>query len=145
MTAPTSRRRPPGRYDEPSKVGQRVLAVILTVLFLALMTAIGFALLSRMGGNQVGGKVRGYDVRSDAEVVIDLQVSKSAGKPAYCVIRARGRDGAEVGRDIAVVDAVGTPGRTARGSFPLATTARAVSGEVGACTTKPLTREDVAP
>ena len=145
MTAPTSRRRPAGRYDEPSKVAQRVLAVILTVLFLALMAAIGYALLSRLGGDQVRGQVRGYDVRSDTEVVIDLQVSKAAGKPAYCVVRARGRDGAEVGRDVAVVDAEGIPGRTVRGSFPLATTARAVSGEVGACTTKPLTREDVAP
>jgi len=145
LTAPTSRRRPPGRYDQPSKLTQRLLAVLLTVLFLALLAAIGSALLSRFGSDSVRGEVRGYDVRSDAEVVIDVEVSKSAGRRAYCVVRARGRDGLEVGRDIAVLDAVGSSERTARGAFPLATTARAVSGEVVACTTEPITREDGAP
>lgn len=144
MTAPTSRRRPPDRYDEPSKVGQRVLAVILSVLFLGLIAAIGSTLFSRYGADAVRGEVSGYDVRSDSEVVIELQASKSAGKAAYCVIRARSREGTEVGRDVAVLDAEGSPERTVRGTFPIATTARAISGEVVACTTKPIPHE-VAP
>ncbi|MCW2715670.1 MAG: hypothetical protein JWN88_2717 [Frankiales bacterium] len=145
MTALPSRRRPPGRYDEPSKLGQRAVAVLLSLLFLALLAAIGSTLRSRFGGDAVRGQVLGYDVRSDAEVVIDLEVSKSAGRQAYCVVRARGRDGTEVGRDVAVLDAVGSPERTARGTFSLATTARAVTGEVRACTSKPITRGDAAP
>ncbi len=143
--APAARRRPPGRYDEPSLVGQRVLAVVLAVLFVGLLLAIGSALYNRLTGEQVRGQVISFDVTSDTRVVLDVEVSKTKGGTAYCVIRARGRDGREVGRDVAVLDATGTPRRTARGTFTLSTSARAVTGELGGCRTKPLTQRDIAP
>ncbi len=138
------RRRPDGRYDEPSLVGQRVLAVLLGLLFVGLLAAVIFLLYDRFVSPQsVRGRVIGFDVQTDARVTIDVEVSKPAGSKAYCVIRARGADGAEVGRDVAVLDGVGTQEATARNEFPLTTTARAVTGELGQCTEMTITREDV--
>ena len=145
MTVPhADRRRPDGRYDQPSLVGQRVLAVMLAVLFVALLLAVFAALYGRfVGGEDVRGRVISFDVQSDGLVVLDVEVSKAAGGKAYCVLRARGENGAEIGRDVAVLDAVGTQAPVVRGTFPLATTARAVTGELAQCTDRPITREDV--
>ena len=147
MTSPSApRRRPRGRYDEPSLTGQRILAVILGVMFVGLLLAVLFAFYSRfVGQTDVRARVISFTVTSDAQVLIDVEASKSAGGLAYCVIRARGADGAEVGRDVAVLDSVGSADRVVRGEFPLATTARAVTGELGQCRSEPLTRQDVAP
>ncbi len=146
MTVPSgARRRPPGRYDPPPLLGQRVLAVLLTVLLLGVVTAVGAYVWDRFGGEQVRGQVRTFEVRSDREVVLELEVAKSSGARAYCVIRARGADGLEVGRDIAVLDAEGTADQVARGTFVLATSARAVTAELAGCTPEPISRDDPAP
>ncbi len=141
-----ARRRPSGRYDEPSLVGQRVLAVLLGVLFVGLIAAVLFALYARfVGAEDVRGRVISYDVQSDALVLLDVEASKQEGGKAYCVVRARGADGAEVGRGVAVLDAVGTPERVVREDVRLATRARAVTGELAQCTDVPITEADVAP
>ncbi len=146
MTVPSAaRRRPPGRYDPPSLLGQRVLAVLLTALLLAVVAAVGAYVWDRFGGEQVRGQVRTFEVRSDREVVMELEVAKTSGARAYCVIRARGADGLEVGRDIAVLDAEGTADQVARGAYVLATRARAVTAELAGCTADPISREDPAP
>ncbi len=146
MTVPSAaRRRPPGRYDPPSLLGQRVLAVLLTALLLAVVAAVGAYVWDRFGGEQVRGQVRTFEVRSDREVVMELEVAKTSGARAYCVIRARGADGLEVGRDIAVLDAEGTDDQVARGTYVLATRARAVTAELAGCTADPISREDPAP
>jgi len=147
VTAPSpSRRRPTGRYDEPSLVGQRILAVLLGALFIALLVAVGYLLYSRfVGDTEVRARVISYTVASDSTVILDVEASKPAGSKAYCVIRSRGADGAEVGRDVAVLDATGTDDRVVRGDFTLTTTARGITGELGQCTDETLTREDVAP
>ena len=145
MTVPSARRRPPGRYDPPPLLGQRLLAVLLTVLVLAVVAAVGSYVWDRFGGEQVRGQVRTFDVRSDSEVVLELEVAKTAGARAYCVIRARGVDGLEVGRDVAVLDAEGTRSRVARGTFVLQTSARANTAELAGCTPERISREDPAP
>ena len=142
MTVPSARRRPPGRYDPPSLLGQRVLAVLLTVLLLAIVAAVGANVWERLGGEQVRGQVRTYDVRSDTEVEMELQVTKTSGAKAYCVIRSRGADGLEVGRDIAVLDAEGTAEQVVRGTFVLQTSARANTAELAGCTAEPISRDD---
>ena len=145
MTVPhAARRRPDGRYDEPSLVGQRVLAVVLGLLFIGLLAAVFAALYGRfVGAEDVRGRVISFDVQSDALVVLDVEASKAAGGKAYCVIRARGQNGAEVGRDVAALDPAGSPEKVVRGEFRLATTSRAVTGELAQCTDLPITREDV--
>ena len=146
MTVPSAaRRRPPGRYDPPPLLGQRVLAVLLTLLFVGVLVAVGSFAWDRFGGEQVRGQVRAFEIRSDSEVVLELEAAKTSGARAYCVIRARGADGLEVGRDIAVLDAEGTSAEVARGSFVLATSARAVTAELAGCTSEPLSRPSSAP
>ena len=146
MTVPSAgRRRPPGRYDPPPVLGQRVLAVLLVVLLAVVVVAVGSLLWGRFGGEQVRGQLRTYDVRSDSEVEVELEAAKTAGARAYCVLAATGVDGREVGRDIAVLDAEGTAEQVARGSFVLATSARAVSVELLGCTPEPISRDSPAP
>jgi hypothetical protein len=145
VTVPyAARRRPDGRYDQPSRAGQRVLAVLLGVLFVGLLIAVFAALYGRFVGREdVRGRVISFDVQSDALVLLDVEASKAAGGKAYCVIRARGASGAEVGRDVAVLDPAGSQDRVVRGDFRLATTSRAVTGELAQCTDVPITRADV--
>ena len=142
MTVPSAaRRRPPGRYDPAPLVGQRVLAVLLTVLALAVVAAVGAYVWDRFGGEQVRGQVRTFDVRSDREVVMEVEVAKTSGAEAYCIIRSRGADGFEVGRDVAVLDAEGTGSQVARGTFVLRTSARAITAELAGCSADPISRE----
>ena len=143
--ASPARRRPPGRYDPPSLLGQRVLAVLLTLLALAVVAAVVSFGWSRYAGEQVRGQVVGFDITSNTTVELDVEVAKTSGAPAYCVIRARAADGLEVGRDIAVLDAQGTPDPVARGTFVLETSRRAVTGELAGCTPDPISREAPAP
>ena len=135
---PAARRRPPGRYDPPSRLASRALAVLLSVLFFAFVGALAFALFQRFGGDDVRAQVVRYDVRSASAVRIDLRVTKPAGSPAYCIVRSRGRDGAEVGREVVVVDDDGSDQEVLRVSHVLATRARAVSGEAGRCSASPI-------
>ena len=146
MTSPTAaRRRPPGRYDDPPLLGQRVLAVLLAVTVVVFAVALARFAYDRYGGEQVRGTVRTFEILSDSALTMELDVAKTAGAKAYCVIRARGADGLEVGRDIAVVDAVGTQDERVRGTFRLATERRAVTAELFGCTPDVISRDDPAP
>ena len=121
-----------------SLLGQRLLAVLLSVLFIGLLVALAFFLFQRYNGDGVQARVIGFSVRSDSAVSIDLEVLKPAGSEAYCVVRSRGADGAEVGREVVVVDAAGTPDRVVRLVHVLRTRARAVTGEAGRCSASPI-------
>jgi hypothetical protein len=127
------RRRPPGRYDEPSRVVPRAMAVLLSVLFLALLVAIAANLYARYGSDDVGVRERGFVVVSDEQVRVDFDVTAPPGETAWCLVRARGADGAEVGRAfVPVTSAEGATGeQTVR--HPLPTRERAVTGEVVRC------------
>lgn len=146
MTSPTAaRRRPEGRYDPPSRLVARGFAVLLSLLFLGLLAAVGDYLYDRYTTAQVQARVLGFSVLSDRAVRIDVEVLKPAGSPAYCILRSRGRDGAEVGREVVVVDDKGTPDRTVRLEHVLPTTARAVTGEAGRCSAEPIPTRTPAP
>jgi hypothetical protein len=139
------RRRPPGRYDPPSLLGQRVMAVLLSALLVAVVVAVAAFVRDRFSDDRVRGQVRTFDIRSDTEVVLEVEAAKAPGATAYCIIRARGADGLEVGRDIAVLDAEGTSDRVVRGTFVLRTDAPAVTGELAGCTADPISRATPAP
>jgi hypothetical protein len=139
VTSPTSsRRRPEGRYDAPSRLAARALAVLLGGLFLALIAAIVLALLPRVTGDQVRARVIDFQVLSDSRVRIDLEVAKPEGSTAYCIVRSRGADGAEVGREVVEVDPRGSARRVVRREHDLTTSARAVTGEAGRCSAQPI-------
>ena len=146
MTSPTAaRRRPEGRYDPPSKLPARILAVVLGALFLGLLAAVLFSLFDRYNGDQVRARVIDFQVLSDDRVRIDLEVAKRAGSPAYCIVRSRGADGAEVGREVVEVDPRGDDRRVLRVEHVLTTSARAVTGEVGRCSAVPIPTTRPAP
>ncbi len=139
MTSPTAaRRRPDGRYDPPSRLVGRSFAVVLSVLFIGLLASIAYFLYQRYGSDRVQARVIDFQVLSDTSVRIDVEVLKREGGQAYCLVRSRGRSGAEVGRDVVVVDAVGTSERVVRVEHELTTRERAVTGEVGRCTDVPI-------
>ena len=139
MTVPlAARRRPAGRYDEPSKLPARALAVLLSVLFVGLVVAVVQALYERYSTDQVRARVIGFEVESDSRVRVDLEVSKPEGARAYCIVRSRGADGAEVGREVAPVDVSGSDQRVVRKVYVLTTRARGVTGEVGRCSPEPI-------
>jgi hypothetical protein len=119
--------------------------VLLTVLVLGLVAASIRLAYSRYGGDAVRGQVRTFAITSDRSLTMEVEVSKAKGSQAYCVIRARGRTGLEVGRDVAVLDAAGTGSRVARGSFVLATTERAVTAELAGCRAEPIRKDDTEP
>ena len=146
MTSPSAARRlPEGRYDAPSRLVGRVFAVVLGVLFVGLMVAIVFALYTRYAGDRVQARVIDFQVLSDDTVRIDLEVLKPEGSRAYCFVRSRGIDGAEVGREVVEVDTRGTADRTVRIEHDLRTTARAITGEAGRCSAAPIPTRSPAP
>jgi hypothetical protein len=108
------------------------------VLFIGLLGSIAYFLYLRYGSDRVQARVIDFQVLSDTTVRIDVEVLKREGGQAYCLVRSRGRSGAEVGRDVVVVDAVGTAKRVVRVEHELATSERAVTGEVGRCTDVPI-------
>ena len=142
---PRGRRRPPGRYDEPGQGGGKLTAVVMAVLVLGLVAAVANTLWTRFGGERATAQVVDFQVLSDEVVRIDVQVTKPAGAAAYCLLRARGADGAEVGREIVTLAAPGTAAETVRREHELSTRDRAVTGESGACSLQPVPQPAVSP
>ena len=139
------RRRPEGRYDEPGQGSGRLLAVVMTALAVGLLVLAGSTLWERFGGERATAQVVDFQVLSDDVVRIDVQVTKPAGAAAYCLLRARGADGAEVGREIVTLARPGTDGETVRREHELATRDRAVTGEAGACSLEPVPQPSTSP
>ena len=135
---PGARRRPPGRYDEPGRLGGRLTAVVLATLVVALVGTVVSTLWSRFGSERATVQVIDFQVLSERAVRIDVQVTKPEGAAAYCLLRARGADGAEVGREIVQVAEPGTAGRSVRSEHELATRDEAVTGEAVACSLTPV-------
>ena len=134
---PPQRRRPPGRYDEPSQLSARILAVVLSVLFVALVAAIAFALYDRYGTERIPLQQRGFSVESDRAVRVDFNVTPPPGETAWCVVRARGATGAEVGAEYVPVRQPAGSSEAVRVEHLLPTTERAVTGEVPRCRLSP--------
>lgn len=130
------------RYDSRrTLVAHRVLAVLLSIGFVTLVVLIVGTLMKRAFDGQPTATVSGFTVVSDSAVTVRFDVRKQAGERAYCIVRARGRDGSEVGKDVAEVDTVGGPEKDVRAEFELATMAKAVTGEVAGCSSEPISKE----
>jgi uncharacterized protein (DUF58 family) len=129
-----------GRYDKPRLLGQRLLAIFLSLAFLAMMAAIIVTLTTRAFNGDPKASVTGFTVVSDREVTVRFSVRKRAGSRAFCIVRARGLDGSEVGRDVAEVDPEGNSDKELRTAFSLATTGRAVTGEVAGCSSSAISK-----
>jgi hypothetical protein len=134
-TGPPARRRPPDRYDPPSRLVPRFLAVVLSVLFLGLLVAVAVNLYDRYRTSDVATQERGFVVVSDQRVDVVFDVRSPEDQTAWCLVRARSADGAEVGALFVSITRKPADPQPLRLQQPLETSARAVTGEVVRCLT----------
>ncbi|WP_130796701.1 DUF4307 domain-containing protein [Streptomyces otsuchiensis] len=121
---------PAGRYGSSGSRQDRGLKITGAVLGALLLTFIGWAGISYIGGQTVTGELTGFTVLSDTEVEVTVQVRKSAGTGAVCTVRSQAFDGLEVGRaDFRFEE----DGDTVHRAHTLRTTARATSAELLSC------------
>ncbi|HEX7745583.1 MAG TPA: DUF4307 domain-containing protein [Micromonosporaceae bacterium] len=125
---------PPGRYGRRrAQRPRRTWAIALLVVAVLAVTSLVAVRLYRMYGDPVyRADVITYTDATDTQLVVTFRVTLPPGGAANCVLRARARDGAEVGRAEVRVDA--PPGQTqVTTSHRLATSRRAFVGEVLRC------------
>jgi hypothetical protein len=120
-------RRPPGRYDEARRTPRWLTLVGAAVLGIALL-AFSYAAWQRTSAGRTSVTVLGYHVVDDHAVDVRFEVSKGAGTTVVCAVRARDRDGVEVGSEDVTVG----PGSTVV-THRLTTSRRAATGEVTGC------------
>jgi hypothetical protein len=125
---------PPGRYGRRRSTESRRpwLAALLALGALVVTSLIAVRLYQTYGSPHYDATVITYTEMTDSSVLITFRVTVPAGESAACVLRARARDGAEVGREDVRVDA--PPGGTSvTSSHRLSTSRRAFVGEVLRC------------
>ncbi|MGW8356638.1 DUF4307 domain-containing protein [Streptomyces wedmorensis] len=123
---------PEGRYgrsaDERADRKLKIIGAVLGVLFLCLMGWFGWHYVV---ANKISAEMIKFDVVSDTEVQVHLEIRKDEGVEGVCTLRSRSEDGAEVARkDVRVDD----PGSRVDRVYSLRTTARATSAELIGCT-----------
>lgn len=125
---------PPGRYGrrrDPRRQRRWPLALLLVVT-VALGALVTVRLYRQYGDPNYRAQVITYQDITDSQVVVRFQVTVPPGGSAVCLVRARSRDGAEVGHEEVRVTA--PPGeRQVSATHRLATTARPLVGEVLRC------------
>lgn len=105
----TGPRQPPaGRYPASRTTG-RVLAVILGATLVALLVAFAFLAFRLFTDDAVSGETISYRVIDDRTIDIQILVTRDdPSQPVSCVVRARSRDGSEVGRREVLIPPTGS-------------------------------------
>jgi hypothetical protein len=125
---------PPGRYGrrrEP-RGSRRVVPALLLVIVLAASVGIAVKLFRQYGNPAYRVDVTAVHI-ADTESIVVFRVTKPAGRPASCGVRASARDGAEVGRATVDVPAGGPDSTVSTVTYRLATRARAYAVDVPRC------------
>ncbi|MFF3758569.1 DUF4307 domain-containing protein [Streptomyces sp. NPDC002185] len=125
---------PEGRYgrsaDERADRRLRVVGAVLGVVFLGVMGWFGWYYVV---DNKISAEMIKFEVVSDAEVQVHLEIRKDEDAKGVCTLRSRSEDGTEVARkDVRVDDAASRIDHV----FTLRTTARATSAELIGCTAR---------
>jgi uncharacterized protein (DUF58 family) len=122
-------RRPPGRYG-PERKGPPIITIALvSVLAVAFVSGVLVTAL-RLADPPVTAQLRGYDVVADDRIEVTLLVRVDDGAAATCILRARDREGREVGR-VTVEIPAGQSETIVTETFP--TSGRAILGEIQEC------------
>ena len=98
----------------------------LGLAFLALIVVLGL----RLSNPAIDAGVLSYETVSDERMTIGYEVQRRERSPATCVLRARAKDGFDVG--YAVVELPPAQGRTNH-TFEMRTASRALVGELVGC------------
>jgi hypothetical protein len=133
--APPVRRRPPGRYDAPSRAVPRLVAVALSVLFLGFLVALAWAMYLRFGTGSLPAQVIAFELQDDG-VRVEFEVTPPQDGTAWCLVRSRNAAGEEIGREFVEVGPA-DGGGVVRVEHRLATRDRPVTGEVPRCRATP--------
>jgi hypothetical protein len=84
---------------------RRRLVMGLGALVTAALVGGAVAAYQRFEGNDVEGKMAAYEVIDDQTVAVTISVTrKDPAMPVVCIVRARSRDGAEIGRREVLVE-----------------------------------------
>jgi hypothetical protein len=125
---------PPGRYGRRRSAGRRRpwLVALLALGAIAVTSLIAVRLYQMYGNPHYDATVITYTDVTDSQMVITFRVTVPAGESATCVLRARARDGAVVGRaDVRV--AAPSSDTTITSSQRVPTSRKAFVGEVLRC------------
>ncbi|WP_031506398.1 DUF4307 domain-containing protein [Streptomyces megasporus] len=76
----------------------RVLKLVGAVLGVVFLGVIGWFGVSYITGTKVSGELIKFDVTSDREVAVHLEIRKDEGVTGVCTLSAVAGDGGEVGR-----------------------------------------------
>ncbi|GFE22401.1 MULTISPECIES: DUF4307 domain-containing protein [Streptomyces] len=96
---------PDGRYGRSAdERADRKLKIIGAVLGAALLGVIGWSGISYISGQDLSGRVIGWDAVSDHALKVHLEVVKDADTTGVCTLRSQAEDGSEVGRKDITVD-----------------------------------------
>ncbi|MFE6226443.1 MULTISPECIES: DUF4307 domain-containing protein [unclassified Streptomyces] len=125
---------PEGRYgrsaDERADRKLRIAGAVLGTLFVAMIGWFGW---HHVVDSKISAEMIKFDVVSDTEVQVHLEIRKDQGVEGVCTLRSRSEDGAEVARkDVTVSE----PGSRVDRVYTLRTTARATSAELMGCTAR---------
>lgn len=115
-----------------SSVSRRQWFLVLTGVVVAAGVALAVLGFQKFGSPDVSGEGTGYFITGPNTVDVQFTVSRSdPALPVSCVIRARAKDGSEVGRREVLVEAGTAPRVGVRATVH--TSARPVTGEVFGC------------
>ncbi|MEN4476819.1 DUF4307 domain-containing protein [Mycolicibacterium cosmeticum] len=93
--------RPAARYGRQrlSRSTRRRVAIGLTALIVLAGVALAFVAFNRLGSGDVKGELGAYRLVDDRTVAVTITVTRAdPARPVVCIVRARSKDGGEVGR-----------------------------------------------
>jgi hypothetical protein len=120
------------RYGRRRGLSQTQHYALITVALL--LGTLAAYIVFRNSQQQVQGVEVHHQVVSSTQDLVSYEVHKPASMTVTCVIRARNADGAEVGRHVITLSEHKS---VVRGTYPLVTSDRAVTGEVQECAEAP--------
>jgi hypothetical protein len=125
---------PAGRYGRrrERRGASRPTVIVLALVAAAVFTLIGVRLYQAYGDGDYTASVTAFDEITDTQVVVTFMIRMPADGQAVCLVRARDKTGAEVGREEITVRPGTDPARTMV-THRLVTTERPVTGEVKGC------------
>ncbi|MEV8536664.1 DUF4307 domain-containing protein [Streptomyces sp. NPDC051211] len=90
---------PEGRYGRSAdESADRKLKIVGSVLGAALLGVVGWIGWDYVAGQSVSAEVIKYDVVSDSEVKVHLEIRKEAGVTGVCTLSSQDKEHGEVGR-----------------------------------------------